>query len=172
MARAGRIIDCEVAVVGAGPVGLTAAIDLRRRGVSVCALEAQNGVGEGSRAICFAKRTLEIFDRLGAAAPMMKKGVVWNHGKVYHGGKVVFDFDLLPEKDHKFPAFINLQQYYCDGYLAARLNALDKNALIRGARVFAVSFGARGVTPSPWRCRAFFTAVGGWRVGKSVGGIC
>jgi 3-(3-hydroxy-phenyl)propionate hydroxylase len=143
---AARTIECDAAIVGAGPVGLTAAIDLCRRGVSVCVLEAETKTGEGSRAICFAKRTLEIFDRLGACAPMMKKGVVWNRGKVFHRDNLVFAFDLLPEKNHKFPAFINLQQYYCDRYLAARVDALDKTALMRGARVIAVSQDKSGVT--------------------------
>src|SRR5919199_6694227 len=69
-----------VAVVGAGPVGLSAAIDLALRGVPVVVLDDADRIGEGSRAICFAKRTLEIWDRLGAPAPMLERGVTWRTG--------------------------------------------------------------------------------------------
>ena len=53
-----------VAVIGAGPVGLSLAIDLAQRGVPVVVLDDDHLLSTGSRAICFAKRTLEIFDRL------------------------------------------------------------------------------------------------------------
>src|SRR5919202_3864705 len=70
-----------VVVVGAGPVGLSAAIDLALRGVPVVVLDDADRIGEGSRAICFAKRTLEIWDRLGVAAPMVEKSVTWRGGR-------------------------------------------------------------------------------------------
>lgn len=106
-----------VVVVGAGPVGLALALDLGRQGVRVLVLDDDEGIGEGSRAICFAKRTLEICDRLGAAGPMMDKGVVWNLGKVFRDDRLIYDFDLLPEEGHRFPAFINLQQPWFETYL-------------------------------------------------------
>jgi 3-(3-hydroxy-phenyl)propionate hydroxylase len=114
-----------VVVVGAGPVGLTTAIDLAQRGVRVVLLDDADRIGEGSRAICFAKRTLEIFDRLGVAAPMLEKGVTWQLGKVFHGPEQIYAFDLLPEGGHAMPAFINLQQYYVERFLVERVAALD-----------------------------------------------
>jgi len=80
-------------------------------------LDDHEGVGQGSRAICFAKRTLEICDRLGAGSVMKDKGVVWNVGKVFHGDDRVFEFNLQPEDGHKSPAFINLQQPYFEKFL-------------------------------------------------------
>ena len=109
-----------VIVVGAGPVGLSAAIDLAQRGVPVIVLDDDNRLSAGSRAICFAKRTLEIFDRLGCGERMMEKGVSWNVGKVFFRDDPVYAFDLLPEPGHRRPAFINLQQYYLEGYLHER----------------------------------------------------
>src|SRR6266403_4322786 len=106
-----------VIVVGAGPVGLTAAIDLAQQGVPVVILDDDNKLSAGSRAICFAKRTLEIWDRLGVGQRMVDKGVSWNVGKVYFRDKLVYSFNLLPESGHRRPAFINLQQYYCEGFL-------------------------------------------------------
>ena len=104
-------------IVGAGPIGLALALDLGRKGTPVLVLDDHEGVGQGSRAICFAKRTLEIADRLGAAAPMLDKGVVWQVGKVFYGDDRVFEFNLLPEEGHAYPAFINLQQPYFEKYL-------------------------------------------------------
>ncbi|HEV8036719.1 FAD-dependent oxidoreductase [Yoonia sp.] len=106
-----------VVIIGGGPVGMAAALDLGRKGTPVLVLDDHEGVGQGSRAICFAKRTLEICDRLGAGQAMVDKGVVWNVGKVFHGDQKVFEFNLQPEDGHKAPAFINLQQSYFEKYL-------------------------------------------------------
>jgi 3-(3-hydroxy-phenyl)propionate hydroxylase len=117
-----------VVVVGAGAVGLCAALDLAQRGVPVLLLDDADRIGEGSRGICYAKRTLEILDRLGAAAPCLEKGVTWKIGKVFQQHDLLYAFDLLPEDGHKMPAFINLQQYYLENALverAAELSNLD-----------------------------------------------
>ncbi|MCA8271987.1 FAD-dependent oxidoreductase [Burkholderia sp. AU30280] len=109
-----------VIVVGAGPVGLAAAIDLAQQGVPVVLLDDDDTLSTGSRAICFAKRTLEIFDRLGCGERFVDKGVSWHVGKVFLQDEQLYAFDLLPEEGHARPAFINLQQYYVEGYLADR----------------------------------------------------
>lgn len=109
-----------VAIVGAGPIGLAAAIDLALHGIQSIVLDDNNVVSVGSRAICWAKRTLEIFDRLGVGDRMVEKGVTWQVGRLFHGDKEVYSFDLLPEDGHKMPAFINLQQYYVEQFLIER----------------------------------------------------
>ena len=109
-----------VVVVGAGPVGLSLAIDLAQRGQRVLLLDNDDRLSTGSRAICFAKRTLEIWDRLGVGDRMCTKGVGWNVGKVYFRNEHLYQFDLLPEPAHERPAFINLQQYYVEAWLAVR----------------------------------------------------
>ncbi|QGW80342.1 FAD-dependent oxidoreductase [Variovorax paradoxus] len=113
-----------VVVVGAGPVGLTLAIDLALREIPVVLLDNDNTLSSGSRAICFAKRTLEVFDRLGCGDRMVGKGVSWHVGRVFFHDEQVYSFDLLPEPGHERPAFINLQQYYVEGYLVERAAAL------------------------------------------------
>jgi 3-(3-hydroxy-phenyl)propionate hydroxylase len=115
----------KVIVVGAGPVGLVMALDLALRGVPVLLIDDQEGLGEGSRAICFSKRTLEICDRLGAANPMLDKGVLWSKGKVFRHDRLIYDFDLLPEDGHQFPAFINLSQVDFETMLITRLRAVQ-----------------------------------------------
>ncbi|HAA44052.1 MAG: Monooxygenase [Halomonas sp. 54_146] len=120
-----------VVIVGAGPSGLTAAIDLAQQGISSIVLDDNNTVSVGSRAICFAKRTLEIMDRLGCAQPMLDKGVTWQHGRVFFQEREVYDFNLLPEEGHRVPAFINLQQYYLEEYLVNRADALSEQINLR-----------------------------------------
>jgi 3-(3-hydroxy-phenyl)propionate hydroxylase len=114
-----------VIVVGAGPVGLCAAIDLAMQGIDCVLLDEEAALSQGSRAICFSKRTLEILARLGCCDRAAAKGVVWNLGKVYLRDKLLYAFDLLPEAGHKHPAFINLQQYHLERFLIERLRELD-----------------------------------------------
>jgi len=106
-----------VIVVGAGMVGLTVALDLAQRGHRVVVLDDDDTVSVGSRAICFAKRTLEIYGRLGLGAKALAKGVTWNVGRVFFQERQVYEFDLLPEPGHEYPAFVNLQQYYIEQWL-------------------------------------------------------
>jgi 3-(3-hydroxy-phenyl)propionate hydroxylase len=113
-----------VVVVGAGPVGLSLAIDLAQRGQRVVLLDDADRIGEGSRAICFSKRSLEYWDRLGVGDRMVEKGVVWSVGRIFHGESQLYQFNLLPEAGHKRPAFINLQQYYAEAYLVDRVAEL------------------------------------------------
>ncbi|WP_372620503.1 FAD-dependent oxidoreductase [Falsiroseomonas sp.] len=107
----------RVVVAGAGLVGLTLALDLARHGVSVVVLDEDDTVSFGSRAICFAKRSLEIFGRLGLGQRFTEKGITWKTGRVFHRDRETYAFDLLPEEGHEYPAFVNLQQYYAEEWL-------------------------------------------------------
>jgi 3-(3-hydroxy-phenyl)propionate hydroxylase len=128
--RAGaQLAEYPVVVVGAGPVGLSLAIDLAQRGQSVVLLDDADRIGEGSRAICFSKRSLEFWDRLGIGQRMVDKGVVWSVGKIFHGHSQLYQFNLLPEPGHKRPAFINLQQFHAEAYLVDRVEQLPSISL-------------------------------------------
>src|ERR1700704_4717654 len=121
---AANVAEHPVIVVGAGPVGLSLAIDLAQRGQSVVQLDDADRIGEGSRAICFSKRSLEYWDRLGGGSRMVGKGVGGGVGKIFHGARPLYQFNLLPEQGHKRPAFINLQQFYAEAYLVDRVQEL------------------------------------------------
>ena len=86
-----------VIVVGAGPVGLATAIDLAQGGTPTVLLDDDDQLSIGSRAICFAQRTLEIFDRLGCGEAMVQKGVGWHTGRVFLRDRELYQFDLRDE---------------------------------------------------------------------------
>ncbi len=109
-----------VVIVGAGMAGPTLALELAARGVPSVILDDDDTVSVGSRSICQAKHSLEIWDRFGIAGKMVEKGITWDRGEVYLHDKSVFRFNLQPEPGHKFPAFVNLQQYYVEEYLYER----------------------------------------------------
>ncbi|MCV6546237.1 MAG: FAD-dependent oxidoreductase [Cohaesibacter sp.] len=126
----GQVKRHPVVVIGAGPVGLTAALDFAQQGIEVVVLDDNNTVSVGSRAVCYAKRALEIWDRLGCGERMVAKGVGWKLGKVFFKDKLAYQFDLLGEDGHKMPAMINLQQYYLEDYLVDQ-SKLDDQIEVR-----------------------------------------
>lgn len=134
-----------VVICGAGPVGLTVAIDLQHRGVPTVVLEKDTTYSTGSRAICWAERSLDIWSRLGAAEPIIERGVTWEVGRVYFGDQQVYSFDLRPEHDHKHPPFRNLQQYHVEALLAAQLHRLGHRELRWGHCVTGVEKRPGGV---------------------------
>jgi 3-(3-hydroxy-phenyl)propionate hydroxylase len=136
-----------VAIVGAGPVGVACAIDLALHGVQAVVLDDNDTVSTGSRAICYAKRTLEVLDRLGCAETVAKRGVCWHVGKVFHRERLAYQFDLLPEGGHKHPAFVNLQQYLLEEAMLARLQEVGGEVRWKN-RVAGAAPDAEGVTLS------------------------
>jgi 3-(3-hydroxy-phenyl)propionate hydroxylase len=149
---AGAPVRRPVVIVGAGPVGLAAAIDLALRDVPVVVLDDADRIGEGSRGICWSKRTLEILDRLGVGERLVAHGVTWKLGKVFYGDELLFSFDLLPEAGHKMPAFINLQQFYLEKALVDRALELKNLELRWSNRIVGVdrlNDGARLTIETP-----------------------
>ena len=135
-----------VVVVGAGPVGLAAAIELAQSGVPVVLLDDDDTVSVGSRGVCYAKRTLEVLDRLGLGEPCMAKGVSWNVGRTFFREQEVYNFDLLPQADHKRPGMINLQQYYLEAFEVTRSKELPNLDLRFKNKVVSVTPQGDGAT--------------------------
>jgi 3-(3-hydroxy-phenyl)propionate hydroxylase len=123
--RTGRPKRHQAVVIGAGPIGLTAALDFARHGIETVVIDDSDTVSIGSRAVCYAKRPLEVWDRLGCGDRLVAKGVSWKVGKVFFRDRLSYQFDLLPETDHKMPAMINLQQYYLEQYLIDEIARRD-----------------------------------------------
>ena len=135
----------SVVIVGAGPVGLATAIDLAQHGQRVVLLDNDDTVSIGSRGVCYAKRALEVLDRIGCGEEMVAKGVSWNVGRTFFREQEVFNFNLCPEPDHHRPGMINLQQYYLEEYLVRRADAVGGIDLRWKNNVVGVTQQADGV---------------------------
>ncbi|MDB5778783.1 MAG: monooxygenase FAD-binding [Polaromonas sp.] len=144
--KSGETRRHPVVVVGAGPVGLAAAIDLAQSGVPVVLLDEDDTVSIGSRGVCYAKRTLEVLDRLGVGNACLDKGVSWNVGRTFFQDQEVYHFNLLPQPGHKRPGMINLQQYYLEEFEVRRAKELPGLDLRFRHKVVAVSPDGRGAT--------------------------
>jgi 3-(3-hydroxy-phenyl)propionate hydroxylase len=125
--RSGEIKRHPIVIVGGGITGLTLACALAQYGVSALLLDEDNTVGvkgASSRGICYAQKTLEIFKRLGIYERIAKKGVQWSVGRTFAGADEVYSFDLRQQATHSLsaePPFINIQQFYIEGYLVEQL---------------------------------------------------
>ncbi|MDP4302835.1 FAD-dependent oxidoreductase [Leptothrix discophora] len=128
-----------VVVVGAGPVGIAAAIELAQQGLPVLLLDDDDTVSIGSRGLCYAQRTLEILDRQGCGQALVDKGVTWNVGRTFLDTEEVFHFDLVAEAGHERPGMVNLQQYYLEEFLLQRAAELPGIELRWKHKVVGVS---------------------------------
>lgn len=109
-----------VVIVGAGPVGMCAALGLANHGVPVVLLEADDSVCFGSRAICISRRSLEIIERLGALDGFMKVGLPWTGGRSFYREQQVLHFTMPQDQNQKLPPMVNLAQYHIEQILLTR----------------------------------------------------
>jgi 2-polyprenyl-6-methoxyphenol hydroxylase-like FAD-dependent oxidoreductase len=117
----------RVAVVGAGPIGLTAALELATREVPTIVLEAKPALEPiGSRAIVLAHDALATFSRLGCEE-IPRKGVRLSRARTYFGERELFTIEFPPAPEDELPLFVNLQQTYTERVL---LRAAEQTGLI------------------------------------------
>ncbi|HEX6127925.1 MAG TPA: FAD-dependent monooxygenase, partial [Candidatus Limnocylindria bacterium] len=139
--------DAQVAVIGAGPIGLTLAGRLAQRGVRTLLLEQNGGLtGEGSRAICMQRETLEIWQRLGAGEAIARRGVQWRIGRTYFRDRELFSVELPSSRDDHFPPFVNISQSDAEEMLLKRLDALPGLEVRWEHRLTGIVQDAEGVT--------------------------
>ncbi|MCE8018542.1 monooxygenase [Halomonas sp. MCCC 1A11036] len=113
----GRAVRHRVAIVGAGPVGVTAALELARHGIESVVLDDKATVNDGSRAICISRHSLEILQQLGVDAPFVAKGLGWTQGRTYFRDREIFRFEMPHSEQERFLPMINLQQQYIEQFL-------------------------------------------------------
>jgi 3-(3-hydroxy-phenyl)propionate hydroxylase len=112
-----------VVVVGGGPIGLVTAIELARHGVASVVLESELQVSEGSRAIVFTRRSMEILQQVGVAERMLEDGLPWRFGNSFYRGQRVFRMEAPHDDNDRFFPMTNLQQQYLEQYLVEAAQA-------------------------------------------------
>jgi 3-(3-hydroxy-phenyl)propionate hydroxylase len=126
----GEVSHHPVVIVGGGITGLTLACALASYGVKAVLLDEDNTVGvkgASSRGICYTQKSLEIFDRLGVYERIAAKGIQWSVGRTFAGEDEVYSFDLRQQAAYNLstqPPFVNIQQFYIEGYLVERIREL------------------------------------------------
>ena len=129
----------KVLVVGAGPIGLAAALEFANFEIETLVVDELSEINRASKAICWSQRSLEILNRVGLAEQLIDKGSTWKKGRVFKAEEEIYNFTLQVEAGFKAPAFLNLQQYYVEQFLIDKLKELDCPVLRRGHKVVGIS---------------------------------
>lgn len=116
-----------VVIVGAGPVGMTAALTLAQYGIRSLLLDRKDTFNDGSRAICISRSSYYILERIGAVAPFLEKSLGWTRGRSFYRGRQILEFDMPDSEDEKFRPMYNLEQQYIEQFL---WDAVEASALI------------------------------------------
>jgi 3-(3-hydroxy-phenyl)propionate hydroxylase len=114
-----------VVIVGAGPIGMTAALVLARYGIRSVLLDRKDTFNDGSRALCIARPTMHILERIGAVAPFLDKALGWRFGRSYYRGEQIFRLEMPHPPGEKYLPMYNLQQQYIEQYLHDAVAACD-----------------------------------------------
>ena len=114
-----------VLIVGAGPIGMTAALVLARYGIRSVLIDRKDTFNDGSRAICIARPSMHILERIGAVAPFVEKALGWRFGRSYYRGEQIFRLEMPQPPGEKYLPMYNLQQQYIEKFLHDAVAASD-----------------------------------------------
>jgi 3-(3-hydroxy-phenyl)propionate hydroxylase len=110
-------VQHRVAIAGSGPAGMVTALELARHGVPSVVLTSELQFSQGSRAICFTRRSMEILQQVGVDHRITDVGLPWRFGNSHYRGQRVFRMEAPHDPDDRFFPIINLQQQYLEQYL-------------------------------------------------------
>ncbi len=117
----------QVVIVGSGPAGMVTALELARHGVPSVVLSAELQFSQGSRAIVFTRRSMEILQQVGVAERMTAGGLPWRFGNSFYRNQLCFRMEAPHDADDRFGPLLNVQQQYMEEYLH---DACQANPLI------------------------------------------
>ena len=117
LSKANKEKSVDVVIVGAGPIGLTAALTLERYGISSVIIDAKSTFNDGSRAICIARQSFHIFDTLDVVRQFTTKALGWTKGRSFYRGKQILEFEMPDSENQKYRPMYNLEQQYIEKFL-------------------------------------------------------
>jgi pentachlorophenol monooxygenase len=136
--------DTDVLIAGAGPIGLTAGIELARRGIAIRIVDPLLEPPQYAKAVGVQPRTLEVFEGMGVLGAVLDTAVRMRGQIVYVNGTKQSQLDLVVPDDVPFD-FIAIPQYDTERVLRDEL-ALHGVTIGRGLRVTGFTQDANGVT--------------------------
>ncbi len=134
----------DVLIVGAGPVGLALACELRLRGIDCRLVEKAQKPAPFSKANTISPATMEVFDKLGVAEAVLGNGMRMLSNRAVKGGRVVLEFEIPPLEETRFCFNVNIPQYMVERILTERLKSLG-GTVERGVEALWHEQGADGV---------------------------
>ena len=137
-------MSSDVLVVGAGPVGLTVAVELRRRGVECRIIDRLAQAPMYAKAVGIQPRTLELWENTGILRDALDAAAPLRGQLVFVNGRQVSLLDLAVPPDVPF-GFIGLPQYVTERLLVSRLGQLG-GQVERGVELIGFEQDTDGVT--------------------------
>jgi 3-(3-hydroxy-phenyl)propionate hydroxylase len=141
----GAATSHPVLIVGAGPIGMTAALALARYGIRSVLIDRKDTFNDGSRAVCIARPSMHILERVGAVAPFVKKALGWRYGRSYYRGQQIFRLEMPHPAGEKYLPMYNLQQQYIEKFLHDAIAAGDLVDMRWQTELVGVELHADGV---------------------------
>ena len=114
----------DVLIIGAGPVGLALANDLRRRGISFRIIDSAPQAEQKTKAVGIQARTLELLAKMGVAHTAIERGLTTSLFSIYSEGKRLIRIDFREHlRESPYPYVLLLPQHETEHVLTEHLQS-------------------------------------------------